>query len=83
MQWPQRLFVAATASEDIRVVFGRRLKELRTVRGMSQEALAFESGLHRTYVSSAERGARNVSLINIEKLARALDIPIRDLFSSV
>ena len=72
--------MAANAREDIRVVFGRRLRELRLLKGMSQEALAFESGLHRTYVSSAERGARNVSLINIEKLALALAVPVRDLF---
>ena len=71
--------MAANAREDIRVVFGRRLRELRLLKGMSQEALAFESGLHRTYVSSAERGARNVSLINIEKLALALAVPVRDL----
>ncbi len=49
-------------------------------RGLSQEELAFKAGLHRTYLSSAERGQRNVGLVNIERLARALDIDISDLF---
>ena len=65
---------------DIRVRFGQRLRELRHGRGLSQEELAFKAGLHRTYVSSAERGQRNVGLINVERLAQALDIDIRDFF---
>ena len=66
--------------EDIRARFGRRLRELRRERGLSQEELAFRAGLHRTYVSSVERGERNVALINIERLARALEIDMCDLF---
>jgi transcriptional regulator with XRE-family HTH domain len=64
---------------DIRVRFGRRLRELRKERGLSQEELAFRAGLHRTYVSSAERGERNVSLINIKRLAKALGVDMCDL----
>ncbi len=66
---------------DIRVRFGRRVREIRQERGLSQEELAFKAGLHRTYVSSAERGQRNVGLVNIERLAQALDIDICDLFN--
>jgi transcriptional regulator with XRE-family HTH domain len=66
--------------EDIRARFGRRLRALRRKRGLSQEELAFRAGLHRTYVSSVERGERNVALINVERLARALEIDMRDLF---
>jgi transcriptional regulator with XRE-family HTH domain len=65
---------------DIRLRFGRRIRELRQARGLSQEELAFRAGLHRTYVSSAERGERNVALVNLERLARALGVPLRDLF---
>ena len=65
---------------DIKVRFGRRLRELRQASGLSQEELAFRAGLHRTYVSSAERGQRNVALVNLEKLAQALDADICDLF---
>ena len=69
----------AAETLDIRVRFGKRLRELRESRRLSQEELAFRSGLHRTYVSSSERGQRNVSLVNIGKLAMALDIEPFDL----
>jgi len=65
---------------NIKFRFGQRLRELRQAKGLSQEELAFRAGLHRTYVSSAERGQRNVALINLEKLSRALEIDIGDLF---
>ena len=52
--------------------FGARLQTLRKRQGLSQEELAFRCGLHRTYISDIERGARNVSLINIIKIAKAL-----------
>jgi transcriptional regulator with XRE-family HTH domain len=54
--------------------FGKRLREVREVAGVSQEKLAELAGLHRTYVSSIERGKRNVSLVNIERLAVALGV---------
>ena len=58
--------------KDIRIAFGNQLKDLRRSQKISQEELAFRSGLHRTYISSVERGKRNISLINIAKLAKAL-----------
>jgi transcriptional regulator with XRE-family HTH domain len=54
--------------------FGQRVRELREARGLSQESLAELAGLHRTYVSSLERGQRNVSLRNIHQLAAALGV---------
>jgi CheY-like chemotaxis protein len=54
----------------------------RNRRGISQEELAGRAGLHRTYVSDIERGARNVSLESIEKLARALDVSVASLFAN-
>jgi transcriptional regulator with XRE-family HTH domain len=65
---------------DIKVTFGKRLRKLRKANGFSQEALAYEAGLDRTYVSSVERGKRNISLENIERLAKALKTPITGLF---
>jgi len=65
---------------DIRVQFGERLRELRTGCGLSQEKLAEEADLHRTYVSSVERGERNISLENIARLADALQIEICEFF---
>lgn len=51
------------------------MKRLRTARGWSQEQLAFEAGIHRTYISDLERGARNPSILLLEKLALPLDVP--------
>ena len=66
--------------KDIRHLFGDRLREIRLKKGVSQEALALAADLHRTYVSSVERGERNVSIVNIARIAAALDVPIRDFF---
>jgi transcriptional regulator with XRE-family HTH domain len=63
------------------VQFGRRLRELRTTNGLSQEALALSSGLDRSYVGGVERGQRNVSLVNILKLATALKVKPQELFN--
>ncbi len=54
--------------------FGERLRDLRRERGISQEELADRAGLDRTYVSGIERGKRNVGLVNIVRLARALSV---------
>ena len=59
---------------DIRRQVGRNLKRIRKERGWSQEELAFESGLHRTYISGIERGVRNPTLRTMSILASALDV---------
>lgn len=66
-------------AKDIMSAFGQKVKEARQEKHMSQEELAFRSGLHRTYISSIERGKRNVSLVNIRRLANALGVPLQDL----
>ncbi len=58
------------------------MKELRARSGMSQEALAYRSGLDRTYISGVERGDRNVSILNIEKIAQALNVTVAYIFSN-
>lgn len=60
--------------------FGARVRVLRTAKGWSQERLAAEAKLDRTYIGGIERGERNPSLLNIYRLAKALDIAVRDLF---
>lgn len=60
--------------------FGASVRRHRKRLGISQEELAFASGLHRTYISSVERGQRNVSLANIHRLAKALKVRPQDLF---
>jgi transcriptional regulator with XRE-family HTH domain len=64
---------------DVAVRFGKRLREVREEAGISQERLAELATLHRTYVSSVERGKRNISIENIERLAVALGVSMRDL----
>lgn len=61
-------------NDDPRVVFGRQLAALRKQAGYSQEALALESGLARSYLGGVERGQRNIALLNICRLARALAV---------
>jgi transcriptional regulator with XRE-family HTH domain len=64
---------------DILVRFGQRLRELRKKAGFSQEQFAQRCELDRTYVGGIERGERNVSLRNIEVLARALSVSVSEL----
>ena len=66
-------------SSNTRRIFARRLRQIRQVRGLSQEELADMAGLHRTYVGSVERSERNVSIDNMERLAIALEVDITDL----
>lgn len=65
---------------DIKITFGIAIRKIRRSRALSQERLAEACGLHRTYISDIERGARNVSLENIEKISRGLKVRIVDLF---
>ena len=67
--------------EDPRVLFGRRMAELRRAKGWSQEKLALESGLARSYLGGVERGQRNLALLNICRLAETLDVPVRELMT--
>jgi transcriptional regulator with XRE-family HTH domain len=69
--------------EDIRRRFGRAVRKRRERLGVSQEEFADLCGLHRTYMGGIERGERNVSLVNLEKIARALKIGLSALFRDV
>lgn len=66
-------------SASARALLSRNLVRMRRQRGMTQEALALEAGLHRTFVAHVERQARNIALDNIEKFARALGVSIHEL----
>jgi len=59
--------------------FGNKVKKLRKAKGWTQDELAKRTGLHRTYIGSIERSERNVSLINIEKIAKALGVIPKNL----
>lgn len=62
-----------------RKVFAQNLRREREIRGLSQEKLAELANLHRTYVGSVERGERNISIDNLERLARALKLELAEL----
>jgi transcriptional regulator with XRE-family HTH domain len=65
---------------DIRIRFGRAIRRIREEQGINQEEAAERCGLHRTYYSGIERGVRNVSLVNIERVARGLKMSLPELF---
>lgn len=65
----------------ITVDFGNRIRELRVKTGVSQEKFALQIGMDRTYYASVESGRRNISLINIEKIAEGLGVSLSELFA--
>jgi transcriptional regulator with XRE-family HTH domain len=68
---------------DIRIRFGRAVRRIRAEQRINQEEAAERCGLHRTYYSGVERGVRNISLVNIEKVAKGLRKNLPELFSKV
>jgi transcriptional regulator with XRE-family HTH domain len=71
------------AGPDIRERFGFSVKSRREQLGLTQEEFAEQSRIHRTYLSDVERGHRNISLLNIERVAQALDMAMSELFRLV
>lgn len=65
------------------IKIGKRIRELRKAKGFSQESFAYEVGLDRTYMGSVERGERNIAVINLIRIAKALKIEIGELFPSI
>jgi transcriptional regulator with XRE-family HTH domain len=62
-------------------IFGQRVRQLRKEKNLSQEELSFKADLHRTYIGMIERAEKNITLINIEKIAKALNVEIKELFN--
>jgi len=65
---------------DIKLKIGQRIKELREKAEMSQKDLAYTADLDRSYIASIENGQRNVSIVNIEKIATALNVTLKEFF---
>lgn len=65
---------------DIKILLGRRIRQLRNAKNLSQEQLADLSGLSRQYITDVERGTRNIAIVNVEKIAKALEISLSELF---
>ena len=68
---------------NIRIRFGRAIRRIREEQQINQEEAAERCGLHRTYYSGVERGVRNVSLVNIERVAKGLKVSLPSLFERV
>ena len=75
--------VKRQSKPDVRERFGTAVKFRREELELTQEDLADKAGIHRTYLSDVERGTRNLSLVNIEKLAAALSMKMSELFAAV
>jgi transcriptional regulator with XRE-family HTH domain len=67
---------------EIKYEIGNRIKELRGVKQMAQKDLAYASDLDRSYIASVENGKRNISIVNIEKIATALGVTLKDFFGN-
>ena len=68
------------SKEAVLRAFGKNVQQHRLARHLSQEQLAELAGVHRTYIGMIERAEKNITLINIEKIAKAFNLPIKDLF---
>lgn len=71
-----------TSNSEILKRFGERVRELRKSKDISQEELAHKADLHRTYIGMIERAEKNITLLNIEKIANALEVSIKELFQN-
>jgi len=67
---------------DIKLKIGQRIKDLREKAELSQKDLAYTADLDRSYIASIENGQRNVSIVNIEKIANALNVTIKEFFNN-
>lgn len=67
---------------EIKAKIGYRIKSLREQSSMSQKDLAYLADLDRSYIASVENGCRNISIVNIEKIAIALNMPLKDFFNA-
>lgn len=68
---------------NINIKFGEKVRELRIKQGLSQEQFAALAEVHRTYIGMIERAEKNISLSNIEKIAKALGLKVKDLFDNI
>jgi len=72
-----------TQTQRIQIAFGKSLRSYRESAGISQEKLAVRAGIHRTYVGDVERGERNLGLVNMQRLANALGVPLAKIIQNM
>ena len=69
--------------QDVQKRLGSKIAELRRKRGFSQEGFAHECGFHRSYMGAVERGEKNITITQVEKIAKALKVTLSELFKAV
>ena len=67
---------------DVKFIIGQRIKQLRDIKQMSQKDLAYAADLDRSYIASVENGQRNISIVNIEKIAVSLGVTLKEFFDN-
>lgn len=68
---------------NIKEKIGKRIKEIREIAKISQKDLAYTADLDRSYIASVENGQRNISIVNLEKVAKALNVTLSELFKNI
>ena len=68
---------------EIKLKVGKKIKEVRELASMSQKDLAYSADLDRSYIASVENGQRNISIVNLEKIANALGVTLSELFNGI
>lgn len=76
-------FVKNHSPDTLKLAYGDALRKFRDISGLSQMKVAAKAGIHFTYLGDVERGQRNIALVNIVRVARALDIPLDQFFAEV
>jgi transcriptional regulator with XRE-family HTH domain len=75
--------VDSKKDDDLKVAFGEAVRKFRTARGLSQEKLAERANIHRTYIGDVERGLRNIALVNMHRIASALEVSLSALIGEM
>jgi len=75
--------VTAVNDHELKVAFGAAMRKRRTLQGLSQEKLAEMANIHRTYIGDVERGLRNIALVNMRRVAKALGTPLSSLIAEM
>ena len=81
VRWATALLISIAM--DVRQRLGKNLRRLRQAKGLGQEKFALEHGIDRIYVSGIERGTRNPTIVIVQRLADALEVPISELFAEI
>ncbi len=75
--------MASKTDRELKAAFGETVRKFRTARGLSQEKLAERANIHRTYIGDVERGLRNISLVNMHRIASALEVSLSALIAEM